>query len=183
MRSLSTPAILLALVFTVGCAPDTPTVPMEMLGSESAALSLRSASNCDNVGGAVEGNFAVPDGFTMQGRGTAVVTVVGLDRKGSKGQGAIHSVVMHRISTPWGTILTSDEGVLAPVEPPLYRLNHRWTITAGRVTWRTRVDSCTPTRSSTSPRARSRASFTDAFARRAAIAYFSAVQANAWAVP
>lgn len=131
MRSLSTPAILLAMVFTVGCAPDAPTVPMEMLASETAALSPRSASNCDNVRGAIEGNFAVPDGFTLQGLGTAVVTVVGLDLKGSKGQGAIHSVVMHRISTPGGTISTSDEGVLAPVEPPLYRLNHRWTITGG----------------------------------------------------
>lgn len=73
----------------------------------------------------------MPGGFTLQGLGTAVVTVVELDFKGAKGQGAIHSVVLHRITTPWGTIKTSDEGVLAPVDPPLYRLNHRWTITGG----------------------------------------------------
>jgi hypothetical protein len=26
---------------------------------------------------------------------------------------------------------TSDAGVLAPIDPPLYRLNHRWTISDG----------------------------------------------------
>lgn len=131
MRCLSTPALLLVIAFAAGCAQDTPTVPTGLLTPGPGALSARSAANCENVRGAIGGNFAVPDGFTLQGLGTAVVTVVGLDIKGAKGQGAIHSVVMHRITTLRGTILTSDEGVLAPIDPPLYRLNHRWTITGG----------------------------------------------------
>jgi hypothetical protein len=130
MRTLSTPPLLLVIAFAAGCAQDTPTAPTGILTPEVAVLSAGSAANCENVRGLIEGNFAVPDGFTLQGLGTAVVTVVELDVKG-KGRGAIHSVVMHRINTPWGTILTSDEGVLAPIDPPLYRLNHRWTITGG----------------------------------------------------
>lgn len=131
MRQLSTPALLLVVAFAAGCAQDTPTAPAEMITPEAAALSARSAASCENVRGDIEGNFAVPDGFTLQGLGTALVAVVRLDFKGAKGQGAIHSVVMHRINTARGTITTSDEGVLAPVDPPLYRLNHRWTITGG----------------------------------------------------
>lgn len=131
MRQLSTPALLLVVAFAAGCAQDTPTAPTGMLTPQAAALSARSAANCENVRGDIEGNFAAPGGFTLQGLGTALVTVVGIDAKGAKGQGAIHSVTMHQIDTPWGTIMTSDEGVLAPIDPPLYRLNHRWTITGG----------------------------------------------------
>jgi hypothetical protein len=131
MRRLSTPALMLVMAFAAGCARDTPTVPTGLLTPEPGALSARSVANCENVRGTIEGSFAVPGGFTLQGLGTAVVTVVGFDARGAKGRGAIHSVVMHRINTPWGTILTSDEGVLAPIDPPLYRLNHRWTITGG----------------------------------------------------
>jgi hypothetical protein len=131
MRQLSTPALLLVAALATGCDQDTPISPTATHTPEPAALSARSAANCQNVQGAIEGNFAVPGGFTLQGLGTAEVTVVGLDAKGARGQGAIHSVVLHRITTAGGTIMTSDEGVLAPVDPPLYRLNHRWTITGG----------------------------------------------------
>lgn len=131
MRQLTTPALLLIVTFAPGCAQDTPTAPRAMPTPAATAIWARSAANCENVRGAIEGNFAGPDGFALQGLGMAVVSVVALDVKGAKAQGAIHSVVMHRISTPRGTIVTSDEGVLAPIDPPFYRLNHRWTISGG----------------------------------------------------
>jgi hypothetical protein len=129
MRRLSTPVLLLGLTVAAGCARDTPTASTELLAPEAAAAPARSAARCENVRGAIEGDFTAPEGFTMQGLGSAVVTVLELDIKGRKGQGTIHSVTLHQISTPRGTIMTTDEGVLAPIDPPLYRLNHRWTIT------------------------------------------------------
>jgi hypothetical protein len=123
-------AVLLVIAFAAGCGHETPTAVTNELG-RSTVLTSRSAVNCQNIRGAMEGNFAAPGGFTMQSLGTAEVTVVGIDAKGRDGQGAIHTVVTHLIHTSRGTISTTDEGVLAPVDPPLYRLNHRWTITGG----------------------------------------------------
>lgn len=131
MRQLSTPALLLVVALAAGCGQEAPTAPTGMLAPGAAPVWARSAATCENVRGAIEGNFAALGGFTLQGLGLASVTVVHLDVKGARGQGAIHSVVMHGISTPRGTITTADEGVLAPVDAPLYRLNHRWTITGG----------------------------------------------------
>jgi hypothetical protein len=131
MRQSSTSALLLVSAFIAGCAQDTPTAITGRVAPEAAASSAQSAATCENVRGDIAGNFTEQDGFMMTGLGAAAVTVVSLDSKGNKAQGAIHSVVMHRISTSQGTIMTSDEGVLAPIAPPVYRLNHRWRITGG----------------------------------------------------
>jgi hypothetical protein len=130
MLQLRAPAMLFVFAVAGACARDTPTAPGADL-AEAPAISSRSAANCENVRGDIEGNFFAPDGFTLGGLGKVSVAVVGIDAKGAEGQGAIHSVTMHQINTLRGTITTLDKGVLAPIDPPLYRLAHRWTIVGG----------------------------------------------------
>jgi hypothetical protein len=128
MRSFSLSALLLSATLAAGCAQDAPTVPA---ADSQSTLFARSAANCENVRGTLSGNAFVPWGLTFDGDITGPGTLTAAPELDPRGNGAIHLATLHAIDTGDGMIFTTDQGVLAPVSPPVYRLINRYTISGG----------------------------------------------------
>jgi hypothetical protein len=127
MRSFRFPAVLLAAALAAGCAQDAPTSP----ASPQDAQFARSAANCENVRGTVSGNAFHMWGLTFSGDLSGPGTLMAAPQLNPRGEGAIHLATLHAIDTADGMIFTTDQGVLAPVAPPVYRLINRYSISGG----------------------------------------------------
>lgn len=121
------------LVATLAACEGAPT------GSEAPSpLLSRSAADCTNVRGVIDAAFV--SGSDIEGtiidealgEGDAFATVTSISEAG---QGALHVTLEHeyvwQFAAGDGSILTEDEGVLSPVDPPLYRFNNRLEVTGG----------------------------------------------------
>lgn len=114
----------------VGCG-ETPS------GLEpEAALFARSAADCVNVRGVIiDAEFVSAteiEGTIVDqtlGAGDAFATVTELIPAGA---GALHVRLEHRYEWPTGEVLlTEDQGILSPIDPPLYRFNNRLEVVGG----------------------------------------------------
>jgi hypothetical protein len=103
--------------------------------SSSPAASLRAndqAPSCQSVRGTVDAAFV--SGNQIEGtiagsvEGAAFATVESLTQSGG---GAYHVVLRHRYATAGGEVHTTDEGVLTPIDPPLFQFNNRLTVVGG----------------------------------------------------
>lgn len=108
-------------------------------GPESVApLVNRSAADCTNVRGAIDAAFVSASDIEgtifdeTLGTGNASATVTELT---AAGDGALHVRLEHEYAWQFeggdGSILTEDQGVLSPIDPPLYRFNNRLEVVGG----------------------------------------------------
>jgi len=114
-------------LLAVACASDSPAPPELQLSAEFYAN--RSAARCTNVEGTLVGTVLGVSELTgdLTGQVWAYQAPVALLR----GQ-AIHLNTFHHFELGNGDwFQTEDSGVQAPVAPPVYRLNNRYTIVRG----------------------------------------------------
>jgi hypothetical protein len=128
MRRLILPGLLIAIA--AAGAPVTAYTAAPSQGAGGALLS-RSAANCENVRGTLSGNAFVVWGLTFEGDIGGPGTLLAAPDLNPRGRGAIHLATLHAIDTEDGMIFSADQGVLAPVAPPVYRLINRYTIAGG----------------------------------------------------
>ena len=122
--------ILSAVIVSAVSACDDGTAT-----SSSPAASLRSrrqAQSCQSISGTVDAAFVSSNEI----RGTIAGSVQGdafatVDELTQRGAGAYHVLLRHRYVTADGEVRTTDEGVLTPVNPPLFQFNNRLTVTGG----------------------------------------------------
>lgn len=126
LRSLPTVFGLFALLVTGGrTAESSPTFEVD----EAMEPQLnRSAARCTNVRGTLVGNVFGESAVKGDLEGTTVAYKEPVVEQ--RGQ-AIHLQTFHLIRLKDGEIYTEDEGVQAPIDPPVYRLNNRYTIVRG----------------------------------------------------
>jgi hypothetical protein len=140
-----------ALLLLTGCQADAPSSP-ESLGANVslAARGAAPAGQCFNVRGPVEaafvassemlhpvdGDAAVIEGQTsgdVVSHAYAWVDFLSHPPADASWSGAIQIRMRHLYVAPdqsW-SVWTQDEGVLAPVEPGVYRFDNRLTVAAG----------------------------------------------------
>jgi hypothetical protein len=129
MRSLRLTTLFLTATLATGCTGDGPVQPIDtsaLVGSYSL-----SGANCENVRGTLAGNAFEIWGLSFEGDLSGPGTLLAEPHLDPRGSGAIHLATMHGIATADGLITTTDQGVLAPVDPPVYRLINRYTISGG----------------------------------------------------
>ena len=127
MRALIIPATVVAIAALAGCDSGTATSPRA-----DAALKRGPDASCQNIRGTIAAAFV----SATEIEGTIAGSVEGLafatiDRITPSGNGALHVLLRHRYAVQGGDVLTSDIGVLAPIDPPLYRFNNRLTVVGG----------------------------------------------------
>ncbi len=128
IRRCLIPAIILT---TTACA-DLPTEVPADGPILAAAYSARPAERCVNVQGRIEGNVFTSSVVSGDLQGvTAAYQAPIVELSGQ----AIHLQTFHRFFLADGTFDTVDRGVQAPVEPPVYRLNNRYTVVGGTGAW------------------------------------------------
>jgi hypothetical protein len=128
MRTFILPGLLLAIA--AAGAPVAGITSTPSRDAEGALLS-RSAASCENVRGTLSGNAFVIWGLTFDGDIGGPGTLLAEPALNPRGRGAIHLATLHAIDTGDGMIFTADQGVLAPVAPPVYRLVNRYNIAGG----------------------------------------------------
>ncbi|MFO7262103.1 MAG: hypothetical protein DIU52_013180 [bacterium] len=120
-------AIAVLGLFAAACASDSPVQPHHR--SEHQLLANRSAARCTNVQGTPVGTVLGVSELSgdLVGQVWAYQAPVAMIR----GQ-AIHLQTFHHFDLGNGDwFQTEDSGVQAPVAPPVYRLNNRYTIVRG----------------------------------------------------
>jgi hypothetical protein len=131
MRYCFTPTLLFT-VLLAGCGHDAPTAATTAIPLQPSAHTARSAAACTNVRGTAGLTFTGPNtnAGSIAGdlNGQIFGTVTGLE---PHGQGAQHLFLTHGIVTAEGEVHTTDVAVLTPVDPPLYGVNARYSITGG----------------------------------------------------
>ena len=127
------PIVLAVLISSAVAACDSPTATPS---SQDLLLRNLVATSCQNISGTVDAAFV--SGTQIQGtiaggvEGAAFATV---DQLIPSGDGAYHVLLRHRYVTASGEVWTTDEGVLAPIDPPLFRFNNRLTVVGGTGEW------------------------------------------------
>jgi hypothetical protein len=127
MRRFLLPTVFFAAI-AAGCAKDGPSQPAS---AADGALLSGSAAQCQNVRGTLSGNVFVLWGIVFEGDISGPGTLTAAPQLDPRGRGAIHLATLHAIDTGEGIIFTTDQGVLAPVSPPVFRLNNRYSISGG----------------------------------------------------
>lgn len=109
------------------CASDSPVQPVHQ--PEHELLANRSAASCTNVQGTLVGTvFGVS---ALAGDLNGQVSAYQAPIAELRGQ-SVHLQTFHLFDLGNGdTFMTEDSGVQAPVAPPVYRLNNRYTIVGG----------------------------------------------------
>ena len=127
MRTLIVSSTLVAVAALAGCDSETTTSPRA-----GASLKGGQSASCQNISGTIAAAFVSPTKVegTIAGsvQGQAFATI---DEITPSGNGALHVLLRHRYAVQGGDVLTSDVGVLAPIDPPLYRFNNRLTVVGG----------------------------------------------------
>jgi hypothetical protein len=127
MRAVITSATLVAVAALAGCDSGTATSPRA-----DASVKGGQAASCQNIHGTIAVAFVSPTEIegTIAGsvQGLAFATI---DQITPSGNGALHVLLRHRYAVQGGDVLTSDVGVLAPIDPPLYRFNNRLSVVGG----------------------------------------------------
>jgi hypothetical protein len=129
MRTFLLSTAFLTAVLATGCAGDGPVQPADT--RDVAASPSLAGATCENVRGTLAGNAFEPWGLTYAGNLAGPGTLLAAPQLDPRGGGAIHIATMHGIQTADGLITTTDQGVLAPVDAPVYRLINRYTISGG----------------------------------------------------
>lgn len=131
MRVSFSPAVLTLALVMAACADDGRPGPTALLLAPDAEVSQRSAQQCENVRGTGLGNVYATVQFTGHDEDDLLHGATGsawqwpeITARGP----SIHLVTYHMIEKGDMTLFTTDRGVAAPVDPPLYRLNIRYEI-------------------------------------------------------
>jgi hypothetical protein len=146
-RARSTHRPFLAVMATLAallaaCTGDGPSGPaVSDLSAVSPPLENRAAQTCTNVSGTIVGNVLPPPGAmfpvpsTVAGDLQGMVTAYAEPQDEQRGNGSVHLATFHLFILPDGLIQTEDAGVMAPRNPPYYRLNNRYTVVGGDGLW------------------------------------------------
>jgi hypothetical protein len=133
MRYLSI-TVLFVLVAVPGCDGFRPIEPLQVPDAPSLGLS---AGSCQNVSGTVIAAFVNEENVDIRGTlfdvgGNPVADAwAWIDELQPRGNGAIGVRMRHRYVMASGQVDTVDQGVLSPVDPPLYRFTNRLEVSGG----------------------------------------------------
>jgi hypothetical protein len=132
---------LLAAALTAACVGDGPAAPPDVSLIAGAPMASEASGTCQNVAGTLVGNVLPPPGemypvpSLLDGDLQGMVTAYAAPIDEQMGAGAILLTTFHLFLLPDGTFSTVDRGVMAPRNPPYYRLNNRYTIQGGTGAW------------------------------------------------